>query len=126
MDPLVYEGMTKEDRMYLGYLAKQPGFPVLKKLMEAACKQAMTKIIKLKPEDPRRKELLEIYHLEAHVVNDVCSTLLKSIAKHVEAGENEEQAEQLQEQLRAAGIEVAPVSERQFGSAVIKSHLGQQ
>ena len=125
MDLFTYDGITKEDISYLSSLAKHPGYVILKKMMEDACKKSVVKIVKLKPEDPDSDRLLKIYQLESHVLNDVCSTIVKSIAKYVKTSEDEEREQELREQLQAAGVGASLVGEK-FGSTVIKSRNGKQ
>lgn len=118
MEPLSYEGLSFEDKMYLGGLEKHPGFPVLKKLMEDACLQATAKAISTDPEDPAYDTKLKARQLIARVTNDVCATLLKSIVMHSEAGKIEDQIRRIQ----AVAEEVNGVEEPSpvFGSMRVK------
>lgn len=125
MDLFTYNGISKEDMQYLSGMAKHPGYIILKKLMENACQQSVVKMVKLKPEDADYDRLLKVYQTESHVINDVCSTVVKSIAKYVKVIEDDEKAQEIQEQLQLAGVDASLVGER-FGSAVIKSQKGKQ
>lgn len=125
MDPLCYDSLSLEERIYIGSLSKHPGFIVLEKLMHDACNQMNSKVIKLKPEDADYDRKLKAFQLEAHVANDFCATLLKSIKMHTQAGELEEQYnknQELAEQLSQVPEEVSPPG---FGTVKIKPRKGE-
>jgi biotin synthase-related radical SAM superfamily protein len=121
MDPFCYDDLSLEEKLYLSSLVRHPGFTVMKKMLENACQQATVKVIKLKRENERYKELLEAYQTEAHITNDVCATLLKSITMHAQAGDMQEKAEQLQKELELAGVSAAVVKETGIGSIKTKN-----
>ena len=125
MDLFTYDGITKEDVAYLSGMAKHPGYIILKKMMEDACKKSVVKIVKLKPEEPDYDRLLKVRQMESHIMNDVCSTLVKSLAHYVKTEEDNEREQEVREQLQAAGVGASLVGEK-FGSAVIKSPQGRQ
>ena len=70
MDPFCYETLTQEQRLYLSSFAKHPGFIVLKKMMEDACRQATTAVIKLNPDDKDFDIKLKNRQMTARIVND--------------------------------------------------------
>ena len=117
MEPLCYDKLTFDERIYLGSLSKHPGFIILKKLFEDACNQAVQSVIKLSPEDPEYDRKLRARQLVARTTNDVCATLLKSIMMHSEAGELEESTKIAQEELKTETKEFGEA----FGSFQRKS-----
>lgn len=122
MDPLNYEGLNTQEKLYLGSLSKHPGYVVLRKLMDDACRQATELVIKLNPEDPQYDAKLKARQIVARTTNDVCATLIKSIVMHTEAGVVEEQISKSEEALE----EVHASLGAQFGSVTIKSREGRQ
>lgn len=100
--PLLIDGLTLQDRMYLAHLTNQPGFKVVVDLMHAACAKANEDVIKLNPEDPNIKDYekaLISRQQNARSINQFCTSFLKSVEFHRSAGVAEEQARELEEAL---------------------------
>lgn len=119
MEPLKYEGLGLQEKLDLGRMAEHPGFAVQKKLFDDACQQAVRAVIKLNPEDPNFESILKMRQLVARVTNDVCATLLKSIAMHSESAKVEVSIKELENSLESEDERVL-LGER-FGSVSFKS-----
>lgn len=116
MDPLCYDSLSFEDKTYLRALSKHPGYVILRKLMEDACRQATEAVIKLNPESENYSNVLKSRQIVARTTNDFCATLVKSIVMHTEAAETEEKVNKEQEDLEEAGVSL----DAKFGSVTIK------
>lgn len=119
MTPFCEDSLSSDEKLYLSSLSKHPGFMVLKKLMEDACTQMATKIVKVKPEDPERITKINAYQLEAFAINDFCATLIKSCGWHATNGEIEEENQKLQQTLEGSLVETGQ------GSIRIKPRKGE-
>jgi hypothetical protein len=120
MNPFLYEEMSFQDKMFLGDLVKHPGFGVFRRMIDDACNQFNTRLIRLNREDPSFKDKLDAYQLEAHVANEICATLIKSIVMHTRAGELEEQVQKERDGLVPEEPQASVVGSR-YGSIVTKS-----
>jgi len=116
MDPLCYESLSFDEKMSLGGLATHPGYVVLKKLMADACLQPTIALVKIKPDDVDYDRKIKANQLAAHITNDVCATLIKSIIMHTASGRLEGSEQRAQEELDKAVSEVRS----QIGSMSIK------
>jgi len=119
MDALSYEGLGLDEKLYLGSLTKHPGWLVFLKLLENACLQATTKVIKLKRDNPDYDRLVKIYQTDASLINELCAAIIKSVTMHEMSGEMLEEQRKLEEGVEAAGVDRSVVSSV-FGSARIK------
>ncbi len=119
MEPLG-QNLTTEQKIYLGNLTNHPGYVVLRQLFEEVCNQANARVIKLKPDNPEYDRLLKVYQLQAHDVNDVCATLIKSITMHTIAGQVEDKSNKIKEAAAKVGS-VVPELNPGLGSLKIKS-----
>ena len=117
MNPLAYDELSFDEKIFLGSLSKHPGFIVLKRLMESACKQATENLVKLNPEDERYNEKLKARQMAARITNDVCASLLKSIIMHSESAQIEEASKKAQEEIEKEVEE--------FGIGSFKRKIGQ-
>ena len=118
MDPFCYETLTQEQRLYLSSFAKHPGFIVLKKMMEDACSQATTAVIKLNPDDKDFDVKLKNRQMTARIVNEICATLIKSIVMHSDAAAVQEEQEEFDKKMKEAGVAIP--EELGLGSVRIK------
>jgi len=116
MEPLKYEGLGLQEKLDLGRMAEHPGFAVQKKLFDDACQQAVRAVIKLNPEEKDFESTLKMRQLVARITNDVCATLLKSIAMHSESGRVEVMVKEVEGEVETERV---PLGER-FGSVSFK------
>lgn len=122
LDALLYTELTLEEKLYLGSMARQPGFTVFKKLVDEAFKKAMSTIVELSPEDSEYETKLKARQLEIHVTKKICSALIKSINMHAEAAEVERRVQKLREEEEKA-TEKDPALVGKFGN--IKTRKGE-
>lgn len=94
MDPLCYDDLNLEEKIYLEGMTKHPGFKVMEKLLFDACKKSTDAVVKLDPTSDSYRRQLPNLQIIARVTNDVCGTLLKSIAMHGQSGQIEQQLNQ--------------------------------
>jgi hypothetical protein len=123
MDPLMYEGLTPQQRLDLGRTSETPGFAVIKLLLDDACDKSLKAVIKVSPEDPEYDQKVKARQLVSRVTNDVCATLIKSIIMHSEVAKVQANLMRAQKELQAelaeGGDAPKPLGEK-FGSFVIK------
>jgi hypothetical protein len=129
MDPLMYEGLTPQQRLDLGRTVETPGFAVIKLLLDDACDQSLRAIIKVNPEDPDYHTKVEARQITSRIMNDVCATLIKSVVMHSEVAKVEANLARAQKELQAemaeGGEAPMPLGEK-FGSFVMKPRKGKQ
>lgn len=127
MEPFGYEELSYDERLALGAMTQHPGFSAFKKLVDCAFRAMMVRIIELKRDEPDYIHKLEAAQMEAHLTKEICSTLIKSIAMHTEAGEIEAQVRKAQEQAENANVEIKnPAIVGQFGSVTHKPRKGEK
>jgi hypothetical protein len=81
MDLLCRDNLSYEEKTYLARFAMDPGYKVLIRLMEDACHQAVSEVIKLDPiiEKESYVESLKAQQQIARAMNQFSATLRKSI-----------------------------------------------
>lgn len=122
MDPLMYEGLSSQQRADLARLIEAPGWAVVKLLLDDACSKTLQAIIKVNPEDVQYDEKVKARQLVSRVTNDVCATLLKSVVMHSERAVIEKRIEEARknaEDPEGVQEEAQPIGEK-FGSFKIK------
>jgi hypothetical protein len=122
MNPLSYENMSLEDKQYLGGLSQHPGYPILQRLMEDACRQATEAVIRLDPTDNEYDRKLKSLQMTARIMNDFCATLIKSIVMHTQAAKIEEAINNSDQAIEEVVELETPIS---FGSTRRKSRKGE-
>ena len=86
MEPLSYNDLSPQEKIYLGELEQHPGFNVFKKLVDDAFRRTMVRIINLKRDEPNYHERLEAMQIESRITKEVCEGLVQSISMHSRAG----------------------------------------
>jgi hypothetical protein len=100
--------LKPQEQEALAHMTYVPGFPILVRLMEEACSQAVAEVIKVNPADPKYNEMLKSTQLEARAMSEFSNALIKSMGYHVRVAEavikaKEEAALAGPEEPRAAG-----------------------
>jgi hypothetical protein len=88
-DILLGQTLTPTERLYLGSLSMHDGFPVLKKLMEEACRFVNEDVIKTDPEAEKRdyERVLAVRQQRARNINEFCFALLKNMDANILMGQ---------------------------------------
>lgn len=92
--PLLMDGLTLPEKVKLGQTFLTPGYSILVKLMESACRTATEDVIKLNPEDENYDHVLKARQQYSRAVNKFCILVLRSVEYHVDAGMAEERGRQ--------------------------------
>jgi hypothetical protein len=87
---LCRDSLTKEERVLLNHLSMHPGFFVMKKLIDEACRLATAEVVKLDPGDPQYIQKVTAAQLTARATNDFAASLILAIRAHVTALATEE------------------------------------
>jgi hypothetical protein len=85
--------LTSTDRMYLTRLVYDPGFTVLKALMEKRVAAATVAILEVQPTDPDRNKKILALQTVAYAVNTFCNDLFKDVQWQVASEMQEEETE---------------------------------
>ncbi|SRR6266550_3236180 len=99
--PLLIDGLTLPEKVALGQTSLTPGYPVLIKLMNAACEDSRVLINDVNPEDPGYEHVLKARQQYSRAINKFSSLVLRSVEYHRQHGIAEEQSKE-QEVLDAA------------------------
>ena len=94
MATLLGTDLDDVEKAYLGNLSRHEGFKVLKKLGDAACRQATEAVISLDPLTDNYPAKLASLQNTARAINSFCSSFFGSVEWHVrESLEQQKQAE---------------------------------
>lgn len=106
MSKMLCYNLTLDEKVYLANLVAHPGFRVLQRMMEEACKNAEAEVIRLNPEEDGYEKKLKARQLTARAMADFCTSLIKSFNVHTTAAVEEDKQKRLDEALREAGAPV--------------------
>lgn len=112
--PLLDEKLTVAEKVALGQLTLQPGYPVLESIIHAAVTAANSAVMKVSPDNPNYNRVLAATQQEARAMNIFAKRVLRTIAHHSQVGavlstqdvnEEEKLAEQVHSALRTINIQ---------------------
>jgi hypothetical protein len=94
--PLLSENweLKVDERVILKTLMMHPGYAVLIKIANAACREATEAVIKLDPGDPHYNQKLVALQTTARAKSDFCERLFSSAEWNAQQGVVQEAAEQ--------------------------------
>lgn len=92
MAKMLRRDLTELDSALLANLTLQPGWPIVKAMLEEMCEIATSAVIQLDPSADNYLTKLKALQVQARVTNDVCGSILRSVETHIFSHiENQEQ-----------------------------------
>lgn len=85
MAKMLLRDLTLQEQLALASLAQHPGFEILTRLMDEACRLKAAEVIRLDPSKADYKTQLEQLALMARATNEFCASIRASVLTHVEA-----------------------------------------
>lgn len=83
-EPLLMHELTDIERVALQSLIQQPGWKVIEKLHETACRRATEAVIKVNPEEEGYERLLTALQSKARERNEFSGLILRSVQYHID------------------------------------------
>ena len=80
--PLLMDELNLVDKINLAQTSLTPGYPVLQKLMEAACAESRIAINDVNPEEPGYDQVLRARQQYSRAINKFCVLVLRSVEWH--------------------------------------------
>jgi hypothetical protein len=85
--PILRDGLTLPEKIMLASLTRHVGFPVLVKLIDAMCEEAVKNVIKLDPEKDIQnyEKLLSVRQLKSRTTHENARDLRDAVQYHIES-----------------------------------------
>ncbi len=81
-EPLLYDGLTPQQRQMLAALSKHPGWEVLVMVFHKSCDMVNARLVSINPMSEGYEKKLAFAHLQSRTVNEFCSAVKKSVEFH--------------------------------------------
>jgi sulfatase maturation enzyme AslB (radical SAM superfamily) len=77
--------LTVNERNFIASLVEHAGYPVLQKIIDSVCQQATAEVVRVPPDAPNRRQLVNELQSNAYAMNQFAARVLKDIKFQVES-----------------------------------------